>query len=142
MILQHQTIPLDIGAIPRSTDSTKPPHSTWCLLRTSIITPTLNVNNTATTMSPNLIHPRAADLNNLTDSQLHSLVADEHRRHSFPPWYVLYMIWLFFMIAFGISNMLPPRHCISHYLRLPDRLFRWTPGKQKFDLEWDVKENI
>jgi hypothetical protein len=92
-----------------------------------------------------LLYPRSqltVDLSSLTESEHHALLANEHRRHS-PPWiYVLCVLWLVLMFTFGISNMLPPRRSISHYVRLPNRFFRWAPGKKEFDLEWEVKQNI
>jgi hypothetical protein len=97
-------------------------------------------------MTPTLLSPRSAqlpdDLSALTDAELHNLVATEHRRHN-PPWiYFLCALWFILMFYFAISNMLPPRRRLSHHLRIPDRFFRWAPGKAKFDLEWKVKEDI
>jgi hypothetical protein len=82
------------------------------------------------------------NLENLTQAELHDLVADDRRRHS-PPWiYVFCVFWLLFMFTFGISKMLPPRLRISHFLRIPDRFFRWAPGKAEFDLDWNINSDV
>jgi hypothetical protein len=97
-----------------------------------------------TNMAPTLLLPREVlmiNLENLTQAELHELVADDRRRHS-PPWiYVFCVFWLLLMFTFGISKMLPPRFRISHFARLPDRFFWWAPGKVDFDLKWQIESD-
>jgi hypothetical protein len=95
-------------------------------------------------LPPPILRRAQLDINltSLTDAELHAFTTSE-RHHSAPPYiYFLCALWLTMVLYIGIPNMLSPHRRLSHYLRLPDRWFRWAPGKAKFDLENKVKEEV